>query len=56
MQQIYMGTLMLKCDLNKVSKQFYWNRTSARMFSPKFAAYFQNTFSQKRLWTAASGG
>ena len=26
-------------------KQLYWNRTSAWMFSCKFAAYFQNTFS-----------
>ena len=27
------------------AKQLYWNRTSAWMFSCKFAAYFQNNFS-----------
>ena len=27
--------------------------TSARAFSCKFAAYFQNTFSQEHLWVAA---
>ena len=35
MQQIYMRTPMPKCDFN----------TSAWVFSCKFAAYFQNTFS-----------
>ena len=34
-----------KCDFNKVTLQFYWNRASAWVFSCKFAAYFQNTFS-----------
>ena len=34
--------------------QLYWNCTSAWMFSCKFAAYFQNSFSQEHLWTAAS--
>ena len=34
-------------------KQLYWNRTSAWVFSCKFAAYFQNTFSQEHLWVAA---
>ena len=29
---------MPKCDLNKVSKQLYWNHTSAWEFSRKFAA------------------
>ena len=28
-----------------VALQLYWNRTSAWVFSCKFAAYFQNTFS-----------
>ena len=28
--------------------------TSAWVFSCKFAAYFQNTFSYEHLWTAAS--
>ena len=34
--------------------QLYWNRTSAWVFSCKFVAYFQNTFSKDHLWTAAS--
>ena len=29
---------MPKCHFNKVTKQFYWNRTSAWVFSCKFAA------------------
>ena len=45
---------MPKCDLNKVAKQLYLNRTSAWVFSCKFAAYFQNTFSMEHLWVAAS--
>ena len=36
MQQIYKF---------KVAKQRYWNHTSVWVFSCKFAAYFQNTFS-----------
>ena len=35
---------MPKCDFNKAAKQFYWNHTSACVFSCKFATYFQNTF------------
>ena len=54
MQQIYRGTLMQKCDFNEVAKQLYWNRTSAWVFSCKFAAYFQNTFFKEHLWAAAS--
>ena len=46
MQQIYRRTPMPKCDFNKVAKQLYWNCTSAWVFSCKFAAYFQNTFSK----------
>ena len=34
--------------------QLYWNRISAWVFFCKFAAYFQNTFSQEHLWMAAS--
>ena len=45
MQQIYMRTPMPKCDYNKVALQLYCNRTLAWVFSCKFAAYFQNTFS-----------
>ena len=44
MQQIYGGTLMPKCDFNKVALQLYWNRNSAWVFSSKSAVYFQNTF------------
>ena len=40
MQQIYWRTPMLKCDFNKVA-----NHASAWVFSCKFTAYFQNTFS-----------
>ena len=41
-------------DFNKVAEQVYWNRTSAWMFSCKFAAYFQNVFSKEHVWVAAS--
>ena len=54
MQQIYRRTPMPKCDFNSVALQLYWNRTSTCVFSCKFAAYFQNTFSYVHLWTAAS--
>ena len=42
MQQIY-RTPMPKCDFNNVALQLYWNHTSTRLFSCKFATYFQNT-------------
>ena len=42
-QHIYRRTHMPTCGFNKVSKQLYWNNTSAWVFSGKFAAYFQNT-------------
>ena len=45
---------MPMCVFNKVAQQFYSNHTSALVFSCKFAAYFQNTFSQEHLWVAAS--
>ena len=47
---------MPTCDFIKVVTAFklYWNRTSAWVFSCKFAAYFQNIFSKDYLWTAAS--
>ena len=45
---------MKKWDFNKVAKQLYWNCTSAWVFSCKFAAYSQNTFSSEHLWRAAS--
>ena len=51
--QIYRRTLMPKCDFNKIALQLYWNRTSAWMFSCKFATYFQSTSSFEHLWTTA---
>ena len=59
MQQIYRRTPMLKCDFIKFALQLYLNHTSTRVFSRKFAVYFQNTFSQEHfsqehLWMAAS--
>ena len=54
MQQIYRRTPMPKYDFNKVANQLYWNRTSAWVFSGKFAEYFQNNFSWEHLWVAAS--
>ena len=54
MQQIYRRTPMPKCEFNKVAKQLYQNYTSAWVFSCKFAAYFQNSFSIEHLWMAAS--
>ena len=49
MHQIYSRTRMPNCDFNKVTKQLYWNDTSAWVFSCKFAAYFQNTFSWEHV-------
>ena len=43
MQQIYRRAPMPKCNFKKVAKQFYWNFTSAWMFSCKFDDHFQNT-------------
>ena len=54
MPQIYRKTPMPKCDFYKLTKQRYWNHTLAWVFSCKFAAYFQNTFSKEHLWRAAS--
>ena len=39
---------------NTHALQLCWNRTSAWVFSYKFAAYFQNTFSTEYLWMDAS--
>ena len=44
MHQIYRRTSMPKCDFNKITKQLYWNHTSAWALFCRFAAYFQNTF------------
>ena len=54
MKHIYKRTLMQKCDLNKVASQLYWKHTSAWVVSRKFAAVFQNTFLQERIWRAPS--
>ena len=54
MSEIYKRTPMPKCDFNKVAEQLYWNHFSVWVFSCKFAAYFQNTFSYEHLWVAAS--
>ena len=54
MQQIYRKAPMLKCDFNKVALQIYQNHASVWVFSCKFAAYFQNTFSEEHPWAAAS--
>ena len=54
MQQIYRRAPVLKCDFNKIALQLNWNHTSAWVFSCKFAAYFQNTFSWEHLWRTAS--
>ena len=45
---------MSKYNFNKVAKQIYCNRTSAWVFSWKFDAYFQDTFTKEHLWVAAS--
>ena len=37
-----------------IAFQLYWSHTLAWVFSCKFPACFQNTFSQERLWTDAS--
>ena len=40
LQKIYRRTPMPKCGFNKFALQLYWNRTFARVFSCRFAAYF----------------
>ena len=45
---------MPKSNFNEVATQLYWNRSSAWLFSFKFAAYCQNIFSQEHIWRAAS--
>ena len=41
---------MSRCDFNKLQSKSHL----VTMFSCKFAAYFQNTFSKEHLWVAAS--
>ena len=50
MRQIYKRIPKSKCDLKKIALQFYWNHTSACVFSCKFAAYFQNTIPWEPIW------
>ena len=54
MQQIYRRKPMLKRDFNIVALQLYWNCTSAWVFSGKFAAYLENSFSYEGIWSATS--
>ena len=54
MRQIYRRPSLPKCDFNEFAKQLYWNHTSAWVLSCRFAAYFQNNFSEEHLWRAAS--
>ena len=35
---------MLKYDFNKVAKQLYWNHTSTKVFSCKFAVFLDHPF------------
>ena len=53
MQQIYRRVRAQKCDFINVAKQFYWNVTSAWVFSCKFGKYFENTFLEEHCWEAA---
>ena len=46
---------MPKYNFIKVALQLYWNHTLVWVFSCKFAAYFQKTFSEEHLWVAVSG-
>ena len=45
---------MSPCDFNNIVFQIYWNLTLSRVFSCKFAAYFQKTFSLDHLRAATS--
>ena len=57
MQQIYRRTHMPKHCFNNVALQLYWNRTSARAFSCKFAAPFlKNTSVRMLLFIVHSNG
>ena len=45
--------LLSKCDFNKVALQIYFAIKLLCKFSCKYAAFFQNTFSEEHLSTAA---
>ena len=49
-QEIYRRIHMPKYDFSKVTKQLYWNHTSAWVFSGKLEKIFL-----RRLWRVASG-
>ena len=53
MQQIYRRVRAQKCDFINVAKQFYWNLTSAWVFSCKFGKYFENTFLEEHCCETA---
>ena len=56
--EVFLGKGVLKtCSKFKGKIPFQkgiWNRTSAWVFSCKFAGYFQDTFFKEHLWRAAS--
>ena len=54
MQRNYKRTPVPKCEYSNVALQLYWNHISVSLFSCKFAAYFQSTFSEEHLWRTAS--
>ena len=43
-----------RSEISIAAEQLYWNHTSAWEFSCKDAAYFENTFSNEKLWVVAS--
>ena len=45
---------MSKCEINKIALELYWNWTSEFVLSSTVAVYFQKTFSEEILWTAAA--
>ena len=52
--QNLISTAFFRWHWNIKGVQLYWNRASAWVFSRKFAAYFQNTFSYKHVRRTAS--
>ena len=54
LQSVMRFTQTQKASASSITSPLHLNHTSALVFSCKFAAYFQNTFSWEHLWTAAS--
>ena len=50
----FTGEHPCRSEISIVAEQLYWNHTSAWVFSCKVAAYFENTFSNEKLWVVAS--